>query len=270
MTNYGRIDRQRNYYGEIRDAILYKKESIIRELSMSHPDTLFLVLQEGESIDPSVVAEICPELISRIEDFLVSLSESDDRVKQQVPEVILRVARMPGSDPQRLFGAFASSCKQFSLRSILEGMDLYSIKDIEQFIFDNSLQDHNCKALEDLSLYYKDFDKLKYTTALINHHDIIRLGDFVKSQLLDVVSVDNIIFDKVDATKSDVKSREFIDSIDIMFEYINSTKDQSDLLRVEKLLIEINENKYLQMFVSIFPDRTVVQDYMTVQNIMNA
>lgn len=271
IPQYGKKDRQVNHIQEIRDAILYKKEDVLRTYSNSHPNEFAMVIRMGSMVDPSYVAQVCPNLLPEIVDHLVSLTdENADPVHQQVPEVILRIARMEGADRARLWNVYVASCKQFSLDAILEAMDIYPIDAIEDFVIQNNISEGNCKGLLDLTLYHKAIDQVKYANLFIQHRDIYGAIDMVTRGLIDVQHLDDGFYNRFAAELKDTDSSEFERAFEELLAFTQQLPDKVNLDRIETDLIAKDQDHLMAQFAVLFPGRDAIPNYLMVKKILNS
>jgi hypothetical protein len=271
LPTYGKLNRERNYYHEVREAILYKKEDLLKKFADTIPDTVLLVMKEGISIDPSIVATICPQFLPQVQDHLIELSQDENgRLQQQVPEIVLRVAKMDTLSPYRLWQAFAASCRQYSLQYILEGIGTYDISLIEDFIIEHTLGHENCKMLLDFTLYYTDFDRDQYVKLFINHKDIFGLCDMIGRNLIDVALADDVIYAAVDLHKTDADGTDFQTAYGTMMQFLSQVKDKANLDRVETMFIGMDNDEIMGSYIQLFPDRSAIPDYLSIKTILHS
>lgn len=271
MPVYGKPDRKRNVYDEVRNAVLYRKADELRRFAETDLETVMLVAREGDSIDPSIIAEICPHLTPRIVEFVAQLAQDLDRPEaQQVPEVIIRLARMPGVDPMALMHAYMSSCAKWSNQSILEGLDIYPIEQIERFIFNTWIQEHNCKGLLDLSIYHQNFDKEKWMVAFLVFNDVAGICDMIVRGLFDTIAIDDMAYQFAVDASSDVSSPIYTECLNQLFHLCLILEDKLNLSRIEDFLIQIDEDEHMLAFHNMFKTRSAIPDYLMVKKILHS
>lgn len=271
VPTYGKQNRTVDYRYEIRNAILHKKTEELAKFSVSHPDILMGIIYSDSIIDPSYVASVCPDLIPKIEDHIVSLSEDEsNRVSQQVPEVILRIAKMDGANPQKLWDPFVLSCIQFSEQYILEGLDVYDHRDIEQFIITFSLSENNCKALLDFTLYHTNIDQELYSNLFIKYDDIYGACDLINRGTLDPCRFDDTLYKDFQSHQSLTSIEDFERSFQRVMVFAKAVQGKANLDRIEMDLINMDHDGFMNVFVENFPDRETIPNYLTVKKIMKS
>jgi hypothetical protein len=268
-----------NYYAQAREALLYQRFEELKKLAEEHPETVTLLAKEGPPVDPAQIIIHCENVRDSIVQWVISLQHGADKKLQLQPESILDLARMPESNPRAYFTAFLSSCLTFSLRSVLEGVDLYEMKEIEEFVIANSVFEKNCKALQDLSMYHTDYDRAQWADIFIKMDDVYGAVEMVNLGKLDFAHIDDSLFNAFQAESSDTQSENFLMTLERVFELVHVAADKVDLARVEELLVQIDRSaastdedlqEQLLAYMRLTPDRNFVRDYLTVKKIMHS
>src|SRR5690606_14258298 len=122
----------------------YKHVPIIQGFAETDPDTIKQILANEPRIDPVVVAEHCPQFLGDIQNAIVQNPTS------QVPEVIIELVKK-GGDKDVLLAPFLASCKAFSYRTVLEGLDVFDHEKLQEFVIAETIQEGNCKNLVDFA-----------------------------------------------------------------------------------------------------------------------
>jgi len=271
-VQYGNKNRPVNTYQEVRDAVLYKRKSEILLYAETDPDTLMKVACEGDKIDPSYIAELCPQYLSTIEDQIIN----DPSV--QTPEIIIKIAKHPNARVKELLGAFLSSCSIYSYQAVLEGLDVFDPQTLETWLVENCISVGNCKNLRDFAKYSPTFEKDKYLKIFLSKSDLVSVFKLANDGLFSVQEVDDMIFNETYASYQLIsdKTRQateddhsnYSHNINNLFLMAEEMQTSINLDRIEDFLIEEDNENNMYMWVNIFNDRPKVSDYLSVKEIM--
>lgn len=274
IPQYGRQNREPNNYDDIRNAVLYKKEDLIRGYLKSHREMLLLVAKEGIRIDPSYIATICPEIVNDIINHVVSTNNECDPIDCHVPEVILRLSTIPGVDATVLKDTFFNSCRIFSLQTALEGIDQFGITEVESFMMTFGVNTHNCKNLIDLSSYFPDLNQFNWIAKFHEMKDYDGLATMVAKERFALIHVDDIFFQELYNSSIKVVTDDEINAFLVNWGHfiplLNLFGDKLKLDRVEDLLIRVDMDNISENFVKVVPGRTAVVDHLLLKKIMHA
>lgn len=268
-----------NWYHEARNAVLYSNIERLVEIAKDHPEDVLLAAREGGAVDPYIIALHCEELRTQVVQYVAELEHADDKLMQQQPETILALAKLPGVNPETLFSALLSSCITFSFQAILGAIGTFDIKKIEEFIIEKALNNGSCKSLQDLAMYYTDYDRGQWAALFIQHDDIYGATTMANEGKLDHSDIDNALMAVVAQHATDVHSGEFQVAIENLFRFVEVAQDKANLMRIEDFLIDADRalqgqeeqlDKILIQFVRLVPTRDAVRDYMTVKRVMQS